>query len=134
MEESTTPIPQTPGYSGDAIAEIRQAASQMAGWLKFVGVVNIISGALTAISVVGIIIAWIPIWMGVLLFQSGSSANNAMAGQRTDELVNVVRKLKTYFIINGVLIIVGVAIVILVFLFMMMGILPFLREFNQFQN
>jgi len=132
MEESTTTTPQTTGYDGDALADIRQTAAEMAGWLKFVGIVNIISGALTAISIVGIIIAWIPIWMGVLLFQSGSSAINARAGQRTDELVNVVKRLKTYFIINGVLIIVFVAIAILGLLFMMMGILPFLRDFNQF--
>lgn len=134
MEESTTPTPQAPGYSGDAVADIRHAAAEMAGWLKFVGIINIISGALTALSIVGIVIAWIPIWMGVLLFQSGSSAINARASQRTDELVNVVRKLKTYFIINGVLIIVAFAIAILALLFTAMGILPFLREFNQFSN
>jgi hypothetical protein len=132
MEESITPTPQTTGYGGDAIAEIRRTAAEMAGWLKFVGIVNIISGALTAISIVGIVIAWIPIWMGVLLFQAGSNAVNAQAGQRTDELVTAVKRLKTYFIINGVLIIVGVAIAILVFIFMIMGLLPFLREFNQF--
>ena len=132
MEESITPTPQTAGYGGDPLADIRRTLAEMAGWLKFVGIINIISGALTAISIVGIVIAWIPIWMGVLLFQSGSSAINAQAGQRTDELVSVVRRLKTYFIINGVLIIVGVAIAILAVLFMMMGILPFLRDFNQF--
>jgi Family of unknown function (DUF5362) len=132
MEESITPTPQAPGYGGDPIAEIRRTAGEMAGWLKFVGIVNIISGALAAISIVGILIAWIPIWMGVLLFQAGSSATNAMAGQRTDELVNVVRRLKTYFIVNGVLVIVGVAFFILAIMLMMMGILPFLRDFNRF--
>lgn len=132
MEESITPTQQTTGYGGDPINDIRRTAAEMAGWLKFVGIVNIISGALVALSLFGIVIAWIPIWMGVLLFQAGSSATSAQAGQRTDDLVNLVKRLKTYFIINGVLVIVGVAFFILALLLMTMGILPFLRDFNQF--
>jgi hypothetical protein len=132
MEESITPTPQTPGYGGDPLADIRRTAAEMAGWLKFIGVFYIIVGALSAISIAGIIIAWIPIWMGVLLFQSGSSAITAQGGQRIDELANVVKRLKTYFIINGVLVIIFIAFLIVFFLFMMLGIVPFLRDFNQF--
>lgn len=132
MQEATTPTPQSFGSGTDVIENIGQTAQEMAGWLKFVGIINIIGGAISAITIIGIIIAWIPIWMGVLLFQSGSSATNAQAGQRTEELVNMVKKLKTYFIINGVLIIVWVAIMIFGFIFMMMGLLPFLNEFKEF--
>lgn len=132
MQEATTPTPQNFGAGTDIVGNIGQTAQEMAGWLKFVGIINIISGAITAISIVGIIIAWIPIWMGVLLFQSGSSATNSQISQRPDELVNMVRKLKTYFIINGILIIVVFAFIILGFLFMMMGILPFLNDFRDF--
>jgi hypothetical protein len=132
MQEATTPTPQSFGSNTDVIGDIRQTAQEMAGWLKFVGIINIIGGAISAITIIGIIIAWIPIWMGVLLFQSGSNATNAQAGQRTEELVNMIKKLKAYFIINGILIIVWVAIIVFGFIFMMMGLLPFLNEFRDF--
>ena len=38
------------------------------GWMKFLGIVMVIAGIFTAITIVGIIIAWLPIWLGVLLF------------------------------------------------------------------
>jgi hypothetical protein len=40
------------------------------GWLKFLGVISIIQGVLTAFSIVGILICWIPIWLGILLLRS----------------------------------------------------------------
>lgn len=132
MDQTTTPTPQASTPGSDIVSDMGKTAYEMAGWLKFVGIVNIISGALTALSLFGIIVAWIPIWMGVLLFQSGSSAVNAQTGQRADELLNMVKRLKTYFIINGVLIIVMLAIMVLGFLFIVMGILPFLNEFQDF--
>ena len=43
------------------------------GWMKFVGVLSIIYGVLVALSIIGILIAWLPIWIGILLFQSASA-------------------------------------------------------------
>ena len=42
-------------------------------WMKFLGVLMIIYGVLIAFTIVGIIICWLPIWIGVLLFQSASA-------------------------------------------------------------
>lgn len=132
MQEVTTPNPQNVGSGLDVIGNIGQTAQEMAAWLKFVGIVNIILGVVAAISIFGIIFAWIPIWMGVLLFQSGSSATNAQFNQRPHELVNMIKKLKLYFIINGVLLIIWLAFIIMGIIFMMLGILPFLNEFKDF--
>jgi len=49
-------------------------AGQSRGWLKFIGLLSLIYGIITALTIVGILIAWLPIWMGVLLFQAGSRA------------------------------------------------------------
>jgi len=76
-------------------------------WMKLVGVLSILSGLLTAITIIGIIVAWLPIWMGVLLFQAASQAENAHASGDLGAMVESLRKIKTYFIITGVVTLLG---------------------------
>ncbi|MFO7651171.1 MAG: DUF5362 family protein, partial [bacterium] len=64
MESPVTAVPAT--------TPARTNARGLAGWLKFFGIVTIIAGALNALSLVGILWAWLPIWLGVLLVQAGS--------------------------------------------------------------
>lgn len=93
------------------IREISQPMFQAKGWLKLLGVVMIVQGIFTALTIVGILIAWLPIWLGVLLFQAAGAAEGAqMAGSKT-QLMESLWKLKTYFVINGVLMIIVLAIV-----------------------
>jgi hypothetical protein len=81
-------------------------AGQTKGWLKFLGVLLIINGIIAAITIVGILIAWLPIWMGVLLFQAGGSADSAALTKDTRQLVTMMDKLRIYFMIQGVLLII----------------------------
>jgi hypothetical protein len=78
-------------------------ATQSKGWLKFLGVLSIIGGVLSALTIVGILVAWLPIWMGVLLFQAGSQADGMATTQDPNRLVVMLNKLRTYFVIQGVL-------------------------------
>ena len=91
-------------------------AKNMSIWVKLLGIINIISGALTALTLVGIIIAWLPIWLGILLFQAGSRADEALASKRPDQLITMMEKLRLYFLIQGVMIIVMFGVGILAFL------------------
>jgi hypothetical protein len=95
------------------MAQLKVSARNMAGWLKFLGIVNIVSGAFTAISLVGIIVAWLPIWLGVVLLQAAGKATNANISDDPQELVIMMDKLRLYFIIQGVLIIIGIGAVII---------------------
>jgi hypothetical protein len=72
------------------------------GWMKLLGVLSIISGILTALSLWGIIFAWLPIWLGVLLFKAAGSVETAWLGGHKGELEQAMRSLKTYFTINGI--------------------------------
>lgn len=92
---------------------IKQTAASMSGWLKFLGIINIIWGAFSAISIVGIIFAWLPIWLGVVLLQAASSATHANLSNDPNDLAEMMSKLRMYFIIQGVLIIVGMAAVVI---------------------
>ena len=95
---------------------LTSSAKNMSVWVKLIGVINIIGGALAAITVVGIIFAWAPIWMGILLFQAGSRADEAQASKRPDQLVPMMDKLRLYFLIQGILVIVSIALTILSFI------------------
>jgi hypothetical protein len=81
---------------------------QARGWLKFLGVLSVISGIGAALSIVGIIFAWLPIWMGVLMFQAGSSIESA--GQFGDKFafLRSMGSLKTYFVLQGILTLLGI--------------------------
>ena len=106
MENSAQSSPQV-------LENLKTTAKNMEVWLKLIGIVSIVSGALTALSIVGIIFAWLPIWMGVLLIQAASSASNAQNVDNQQELVTMLEKFRLYFIIQGILVIVGLAITVL---------------------
>lgn len=94
------------------IKDIGQPLSQGGFWMKLVAIIMIIDGVLIALSIVGIVIAWLPIWMGVLLFQSASAANQASQSGDKDMLVRSVTKLKTFFTILGVTVLIGLILTV----------------------
>jgi len=89
------------------IKELSLPLYQARGWMKFLGVMSIISGIALIFTLVGILICWIPIWMGVLLFQAGNKAEMAQLGGEMPPLSESLAKLKTYFIIAGVLLLIA---------------------------
>jgi hypothetical protein len=90
------------------VQELSMPIYQARGWLKFLGILSIIGGVGQALSIVGILIAWLPIWMGVLMFQAGSSIDSA--GQFGDKFafLRSLSSLKTYFVLQGVLVLIGI--------------------------
>ncbi len=89
----------------------------MQGWIKFIGIVTIISGAIQALTLVGIVIAWLPIWLGVVLTQAGSRAAEFAARPDDAALAEFTGKLKTYFVISGVVMIVSFGLTLLGLIF-----------------
>ena len=76
---------------------------QSKGWMKLLGIVMIVQGILSALTIVGIVICWLPIWLGILLFKAAGAAEVAqLTGDRL-QLEESLRKIRTYFVINGVL-------------------------------
>jgi hypothetical protein len=95
------------------IKNISQTLYPARNWMKLVGVLSIIYGALTALTIVGIVVAWLPIWMGVLLFQSASALERAVLMESADDLTMALAKIRTYFTIMGVLTLIGLVFMIL---------------------
>lgn len=55
----------------------------------------------------GIVFAWLPIWMGILLHQSAAAIERAQVTGDKAALTQSLSKIKTYFTISGVTAIIG---------------------------
>ncbi len=117
---------------GNVIHQIRGYAVEATPWLKFIGVMSIIYGALMCLTIVGILVAWLPIWMGILLFQAGNAAKDSQVLDNPVLLVDMMKKLKTFFIINGVLLILGIIFIIFWFIFMGAALMSLLGGGNNY--
>jgi len=94
--------------------QARKNAKGMAGWMKFIGIMTIIGGALNALSIVGILWAWVPIWLGVVLNQAGSKASEYAEKGDTASLDGMTGKLRFYFMLSGIVMIISIAVGIMV--------------------
>ncbi len=93
--------------STDPMQKIRYSIEKTQGWLKFLGILSIIGGAVQAITLVGIIIAWLPIWLGIIMTQAGSKGKDYAEKGTIEDLVEYNDKLRNYFTIYGILAIIG---------------------------
>lgn len=106
------------------IRELSQPLHAGKGWLTFLGIVTIISGVLAALSIIGLLYAWLPIWMGVLLLQASNALDTARNSGDQDAFMRATGKIRTYFIICSVMVLVTFVLTFLGFMFgMTMGII-----------
>ena len=82
------------------------------GWIKFLGVLSIIQGIVAVFSIVGLLIAWLPIWIGIVLYQSATIMERAHLTGNEVEFVRSMDKLRLYFVIQGILALLGIIIMI----------------------
>jgi uncharacterized membrane protein HdeD (DUF308 family) len=81
------------------------------GWMKLIGVMSIIYGIILIATVVGIVVCWLPIWIGVLLIKSGNSIEVAQSAGDKQKFFESLTKIKTYFTITGVLTLIGLIVI-----------------------
>ncbi|MFH1143768.1 MAG: DUF5362 family protein [Candidatus Eisenbacteria bacterium] len=83
------------------------------GWLKFLGVVGIIAGVITALTIVGLVFAWVYIWVGMLLCQAANRAEVACTRRDPAMLEQYLGKLKTLITIAGIFTVISVILSII---------------------
>jgi hypothetical protein len=113
--------------------QLKTTAQNMSGWMKLLGIITIISGVLSVLSIVGIIVAWIPIWLGILLIQSASRANSAGSLNKPEELLLMLDKLRLYFVVQGIMLIVILAASIIGIVGLGFSLPFFIEELRSFQ-
>ena len=108
--------------SGNLIREMGFPIYEGRGWIKFLGVVSIAGGIIYAFSIIGIVIAWLPIWMGVILYQAATKMERAYATGDKRGFRDSMDKLKLYFMIQGILTLIGAVFAIIALSVGMLGI------------
>lgn len=101
----------------DLIKELSSPLYRSKGWIKLLGVLSIAWGVVSIFSVVGILVCWLPIWIGILLWKASRSIELAMIDGDKDQLLVSMSKLKTYFTIQGILVLIG----LIIFLFILLS-------------
>ncbi len=115
------------------VREISQPLKNAAGWMRFLGIAMIVYGILIALSIVGIVIAWLPIWLGVLMTRSANRVNEAYYQGNQFALTESLRNLGSYFTINGVILLISIIfIVILMIVLFSSGLL--LENLDQLEH
>ena len=99
------------------VRELSMPLASGRGWIKFLGILSIIGGVFTCLSIIGILWGWLPIWLGVLLFQSASGMEQAAISGDSATFAHAQNKLRLYFVIQGVMIIIAFALAILFLMF-----------------
>jgi hypothetical protein len=108
--DSNAPIIDRPDNSPDLIRDISLPIFEGRSAIMFVAILSIIYGVMLVLTLLGILIAWLPIWMGILLIQSSSAIEYARAKGDKQMLVASLSKLKLYFTIQGVLALIGIIV------------------------
>jgi len=106
-------IMNTEEAQSSGIAAVVAPLYRVKGWIKFAGIMTIISGAFQVLSIWGIIIAWIPIWMGILLVSSANLLEQAHTAKNGTIMQQSFEKLGTYFKLMGIFIVVIIVLAIL---------------------
>jgi len=128
--EVTGGLTPSGGDEQQLVREISAPLFAAKGWMKFLGVLMIVYGVLMAITVVGIIICWLPIWIGVLLLQTATAMESTQASGSKMELHGALSKLKTYFTIYGVLALIGIIVsIITIFTVGLASLVPFMSSY-----
>ncbi|MGI6364673.1 MAG: DUF5362 family protein [Bacillota bacterium] len=103
----------------------RENLGKLGKWAGFVGVMTLIGGVMQILSIVGIISGILFIILGVKLLGAKSSAKAiaAYGGEMpTDQLNKMVNDLRVYFQINGILIIIGLVLSVLILIAGVIGL------------
>lgn len=103
--------------NGGKIIDVSDLARPLAegrGWIKFLAIVQIVFMSIYVVVSLGLglIVAWLPIWLSVLLLQSASAIERAEQQGDAEALKLALGKLKLYFLIQAIAMIVGFCLAI----------------------
>lgn len=85
--------------------EITSETRYMGGWLKLLGIAKIIQGAFLVMTIFGAIHGVVTIWEGLLLNRAANGSREVTFGNFDSLGKEMLKPLKIYFVIQGILII-----------------------------
>ncbi len=105
--------PPAPG-SVITISDLAKPLAEGRSWIKFLAIVQLVfAGLYVLISFgFGLLVMWLPIWLSIVLLQSVGAIERAYLQGDADALKLSLAKLKLYFVIQAIAMIVGFLLVV----------------------
>lgn len=126
--------PTPPPQSAQAMSIVRyldEPLWRVKGWMQLLAVMFMIQGAFFILSIWGILVCWLPIWIGMTLFGAAKNVRAAAELDNQDHLRVALDKVALYFKILGVLTIVGLVLGAIGFIAGALGLLGSAAMMNQ---
>jgi len=100
-----------PGNGPDAVDALGPLF-EVRGWIRFLAWASIVGGVLQCLSIVGILIGWVPIWIGVLLLRTAEGVEQGTYARDGGRLREGMAQLATAVRVQTVLVVLGVVLVL----------------------
>ncbi len=111
------------GQGSPALSPIGMSkANSLKTWMKFLGILQIVGGALHCLSIIGIVVGWYPILLGYWLVKAASEIEAYLTTGNTESLENGIGALQAHYLMLGIAAIISMVIMVLVFvLYLILG-------------
>lgn len=87
--------------TADRLTQFIYPLHQSRFWIQLFAGCLIFYGALLTVTGLGILVAWLPIWVGVLLFMASKSIRYAYLNNDEQALIKTLQRFKSIFTILG---------------------------------
>ncbi len=102
----------------EEVKELLAPLLRARGWMRFLAVVTIASGVLMIFTGWGLLLFWLPIWQGVVLWQAAGAFEGLEFGSAdVPALRRGFARLRLYFVLQGIFIAIMLAVTALFVLF-----------------
>ncbi len=85
------------------VQQIIEPLYRARGWMKFLAVLGFIAGGLYILTIVGVVVAWVPILIAVFVWQAASAVEVAYSAGSAADARRSLDRLRLVFITYGVL-------------------------------
>ncbi len=116
----SAPASATSPGAATGSGNIRQFAAilaENAGWAKLLGVVFMIAGIIYCLTIIGAVVGWVPIWLGLILMRVARLAKDAEASGSPHSFTECLESIGRYFKIMGILTLIGIVINVIAMVF-----------------
>ncbi|WP_051234296.1 DUF5362 family protein [Halomonas halocynthiae] len=104
MEPVNQTPPTPPVDSSYVLRDFIEPLYRSRFWMQLLGVMLILQGVFIGISIIGLVVAWIPVWAGVVLFQATGAIRRGYEANDQYDIKHTMSKLRTYFLISGIMV------------------------------
>ncbi len=119
-----------PGGMGALPPHIMVTVQSFQTWSKVFGIASMVFGGMYCLSLVGIVVGWLPILMGIWVKSAGQELGTYAAGGDINAFNSALGKLRNYFLITGIGLMITCAMLLLLILFYLLMLLGMFSLFG----